>query len=73
MESHVTEKQARKHLTRMLDHFTAGSILHLLGDVVGKSAEKAKVQDDARAFDQCKLVEHTLVVVGMGIDAATPA
>jgi len=69
----MTEKQAKKHLRKMLDHFTVGSVLHLLADVVAKSAEKAKVQDDVRAFDQCKLVEHTLVVVGMGIDAATPA
>jgi len=63
----MTEKQAKKHLTKMLDHFTAGSILHLLGDVVAKSA------NDPRRIDQCKLVEQTLFVVGLGIDAVTPA
>ena len=69
----MTEKQAKKQLTKMLDDFTVGSVLHLLADVVGKFAERAKVQDDPRVFDQCKMVEHTLVVVGMGIDAVTPA
>jgi len=69
----MTEKQAKKQLTKMLDHFTAGSILHLLGDVVAKSAEEARAKDDARQFEQCKTVEHALVVVGLGIDAARPS
>ena len=69
----MTEKQAKKQLTRMLDDYTVGSVLHLLADVVGKSAEKAKVQDDVREFDRCKTVENALFVVGLGIDAARPS
>lgn len=69
----MTEEQAKQHLTEMLDRFTVGSILHLLADVQKDSAEQARLADDALAFDQAKMVEHTLFVVGIGIDAAQPS
>jgi len=68
----MTESQVKTHLTEMLDSFTAGSILHLLADLHRDAAEEARQNDDAIAFEQARLVEHTLVVVGMGIDAARP-
>ena len=72
-ERDMTEAQAKKHLTKMLNHFTAGSILHLLSDVIADDAEQARSADDARRFNQLKLVEHTLTVVGMGVDSACPS
>jgi hypothetical protein len=68
----MNEQKAKKQLAKMLGRFTAGSILHLLADIHRESAREAdRVGDDARS-DQCKLVEHTLVVVGAGIDAVQP-
>jgi hypothetical protein len=69
----MTERQAKQQLIEMLDRFTVGSILHLLADVQRETAERARLVDDAIAFEQAKLVEHTLVVVGMGIDQARPS
>lgn len=69
----MNEKKAKRHLKRMLRSFTAGSVLHLLADLYRQSAEEARQADDARTYRQCKLVEHALVVVGMGVDAASPS
>ena len=66
----MTEGQAKTYLAEMLDSFTVGSILHLLADLHRDAADEARQNDDAIAFEQARLVEHTLVVVGMGIDAA---
>lgn len=68
----MTEAEAKTHLAQMLDSFTTGSILHLLADLHRDAADEARQNDDAIAFEQARLVEHTLVVVGMGIDAARP-
>ena len=69
----MSEEKAKQHLTEMLKRFTLGSVLHLLADVQHNIAEQARVDDDAVAFEQAKMVEHTLIVVGMGIDAAMPS
>lgn len=68
----MREQQAKRHLRRMLRSFTAGSVLHLLADLHGELAEKARREGDARSRRQFKSVEHTLFVVGLGIDAARP-
>jgi hypothetical protein len=57
----LNEVEAKETLAEMLKSYTAGSILHLLGEVL---ADREDVQST--------LVEHTLIVVGMGIDAALP-
>ncbi len=64
--------EAKKQLERMLDQFTVGSVLHLLADIYGEWAEEARRDNDEMAYQQYKLVEGTLVVVGMGLDAACP-
>ena len=69
----MSEEEAKQHLTEMLEQFTLGSVLHLLADVQRYAAEQARLADDAIAFEQAKMVEHTLIVVGMGIDAAMPS
>lgn len=69
----MNERQAKKHLTRMLESFTVGSVLHLLADLQHQTAEKARLADDATRFEQAKLVQHTLIVVGMGVDSAQPS
>lgn len=68
----MTEAAAKKHLRRMLRDFTPGSILHLLADLFREDAEEARRQDDSLAYERYKTVESTLLVVGMGIDAACP-
>lgn len=69
----MTEAEAKQHLTEMLNRFTLGSILHLLADLQRDAAEAARLADDALAFERAKTVEHTLFVVGLGIDAAMPS
>jgi hypothetical protein len=68
----VTEKRAKKQLRRMLDCFTAGTVLHFLADLCRDDAEEARRAGDDLAAGQCQRVEATLFVVGMGIDAARP-
>ena len=69
----MSEDQAKQHLIEMLDRFTIGSVLHLLADVQHNLAEQARLDDDAVLFEWAKMIENTLFVVGMGIDAAMPS
>jgi hypothetical protein len=68
----VTERKAKRQLRRMLDDFTAGTVLHFLADIFREDAEDAREAGDDLAAGQCQRVEATLFVVGMGIDAARP-
>jgi hypothetical protein len=68
----VTEKRAKQHLWRMLEDFTAGTLLHFLADLFRDDAEVARRAGDDLAARQCRNVEAALFVVGMGIDAARP-
>jgi len=67
----MKEEEAKQQLKRMLQSFTAGSILHLLGDLFGESAKKVGRQNQ-QASKRHKMVEATLFVVGLGIDAVSP-
>jgi hypothetical protein len=73
MRKYMTEKQAKRHLSEMLRSFTVGSVLHLLADLHRDAAEQARKADDAMTYRRCRLVEHALFVVGLGIDAASPS
>lgn len=64
----MDEAEAKKTLKKMLKSFTPGSILHLLADLFREDAEKASAQ----ARERLKTIEHALVIVGMGVDAACP-
>jgi hypothetical protein len=68
----MREKTAKKQLRKMLRHFTAGSILALLAEIFEEDAEEARQESDPRAYQRLRSVESTLVVVGMGVDAACP-
>ena len=68
----MNEKKAKRQLQRMLDAFTAGTVLHLLGEVFREDAQAARRAGDDLAARQCSNVEATLFVVGLGIDAARP-
>lgn len=65
----MTEGEAKDRLTEMLDDLTVGSILHLLAEIFGEEAASA---NDAKHVERCRQVERTLVVVGLGLDAALP-
>ena len=68
----MTEQEAKQHLTTILESFTPGSVLHLLAEVIAGQAEEDRTSDTDQRLQQRKEVEHTLIVVGMGIDAALP-
>lgn len=68
----MNEVEAKDRLADVLDSFTVGSILHLLAEIWAKHAEDALIRGKVQLSEQCRLVEHTLIVVGMGIDAAMP-
>jgi hypothetical protein len=63
----MNEQQAKRHLTKILGSFTAGSILHLLAEVV------ASAEADGERAAQSRQVEHALIVLGLGIDAMLPS
>ena len=65
----MTETQAKKQLTKMLDRFTVGSVLHLLADLSREIAQDADRVGDPVKYEQAKSVERTLFVVGVGIDS----
>ena len=56
---------AKKHLRQMLKHYTSGSVLHLLAEVVAEG-------DDPVHAEQRQAVEKALLVVGLGVDAVLP-
>lgn len=68
----MSEKKIKRQLRKMLGDFTAGTVLHLLGEVFREDAEQARQEGDERAVKQCRNVEASLFVVGIGIDAAKP-
>lgn len=68
----MTENRARNQLKKMLRTLTPGSILHLLAETLRESAESAEGENGEQLLEQVKLVEATLFVVGLGIDATLP-
>lgn len=69
----MNDEEAKSHLAELLQRHTAGSLLHLISDLYRESAEDARQADDAVVYERCRLVEHTLFVTGLGIDAAFPS
>ena len=68
----MTEAQAKQHLLDMLGSFTAGSVLHLLSEVI-REAEEARLDGlDAAAEERVWEVESFLWVAGYGLLAALP-
>ena len=68
----MTENKAKEKLRRMLGTLTAGSVLHLLAELFAEQAEAARRGGDDRTAEQSGGVAATLIVVGLGIDAACP-
>jgi hypothetical protein len=68
----MREAQAKKHLEKMLRSFTPGSVLNLLAELYREEAEQARRENNGTRYRQCRLVESTLIVVGMGLNAACP-
>jgi hypothetical protein len=67
----MREEQAKKQ-EKMLRSFTPGSVLDLLADLYRHEAEEARRDNNMTRYQQCRLVESSLIVVGMGLDAACP-
>lgn len=68
----MNEKKAKKQLRRMLDAFTAGTVLHLLAELFRDDADEARQDGDSNAEQQSRNAEAALYVVGLGIDAICP-
>jgi hypothetical protein len=69
---HMTEEKARRYLSRMLNSFTPGTVLHLLAEVL-RDAEEARLGGlDELAEKRLRNAEAALFVVGLGVDAACP-
>ncbi|WP_417377485.1 hypothetical protein [Gimesia maris] len=69
----MNDEQAKDLLTEILEHYTTGSILHLLADLYRESAERAQLYGDALACDRFQTIEKALYVMGMGVNAANPS
>ena len=63
----MTTVEAKQHLADMLTAFTAGSVLHLLAEVLRESAAIGEL--DAEATEGLRDAVGALFVVGVGIDA----
>ena len=59
--------EAKQHLADMLTALTAGSVLHLLAEVLREVAAAGEL--DAEAAEGLRDAVGTLFVVGVGIDA----
>ncbi len=68
----MTEDQARRHLLAMLESFTAGSVLHILAQVIHE-AEQARLGSlDEVAEQRVREAEAFLWIAGYGLMAALP-
>ena len=67
------DEAAKNQLADLLDRYTTGSVLHLLADLHRASAQDALAIGNETSCDQLRHIEHTLIVVGMGIDAVDPS
>lgn len=68
----VDDTQAKRLLADMLVNFTAGSILHLLGELLRERAEQEADDDDDDGVEQAREAESALYVVGLGLDSVCP-
>ena len=68
----MREKKAKKQFEFMLNSFSPGSVLMLLGEVFGEWAEEARAGGSVGMADNLKEAEATMTVVGQGLDAILP-
>ncbi len=66
----MSDNLAKMQLIELLDRYTAGSILHLLSEIYQHAAKEAEAAGDVAAYERYKMLEHTLFVVGLGVDSA---
>lgn len=64
--------EAKQHLADMLANLTAGSVLHLLAEVLREVAEDHPGGLDQEAAESLRDTAGTLFVVGVGLDAVWP-
>ena len=67
-EIDVNESQAKQQLADMLARFTAGSLLHLLAEVLKDSAGEL----DEAATEAMRDAAGALFVLGIGLNAVWP-
>jgi hypothetical protein len=68
----VDDTQAKRLLADMLESFTAGSVLHLLGEVLLEGAEQDAEGEGDPDLERAREVEAALYVVGLGVDSVCP-
>ncbi len=65
-------EMAKKHLQTMLESFSPGSVLMLLGEVFGEMGKEARESGSDVMADNYEQAEATMTVVGLGLDAILP-
>ncbi|WP_435017971.1 hypothetical protein TA3x_005594 [Tundrisphaera sp. TA3] len=68
----MKEEAARKQLQTMLNSFSPGSVLMLIGQVFGERAEAAREAGSEVIAGNLKEAEAAMNVVGLGLDAILP-
>jgi hypothetical protein len=68
----MTENAAKEHLLAVLDVFTAGTVLHLLAEIVREEGAESRRAGDSLTANRCEQAAVALFVMGLGIDAALP-
>jgi hypothetical protein len=68
----VKEDKAKRQLEKMLQSFSPGSVLMMIGQVFAERAEEAREGGSESIADNLKEAEATMNVVGFGLDAILP-
>lgn len=68
----MNEKKVKKQLRKMLGTFTAGTILHLLSEILNEEAEEARRAGDERGRKLLNESAAALLVFGAGLNLACP-
>lgn len=68
----MSEQQAKEQLSRMLERFSTGSVLHLMSEVLREAAEKSSDDIPGHARESFRDALGALFVMGLGLDSAWP-
>ncbi len=68
----VDDTQAKRLLADILESFTAGSVLHMLGEMLRQNAEQEADGEDDPDLERAREAESALFVFGLGLDSVWP-
>ena len=68
----MSDERAREILRGVLSEYTAGSLLHLVGELIEEDAHAARRDGDDGRCEQLMHAACTLFVVGLGLHVVFP-